>query len=293
MKLLLIPFQKAIYGVLASLAVLSFTASSLAVTVEQVPNPREVNNSWVTDMADILSPTTETQLNQIISQLEAKNGSEIAVVTVPETTASTPKEFATKLFNRWGIGKADKNNGVLLLISQGDRRTEIETGSGIQEILPNAKVSDIINSQITPKFKQGDFNGGTLAGTKALVVAQQTPQSTPKVTDSVTLPPAIVEQYKEDNNILWWLLGGAGLVLAAGVVGRNNTKPQKQSRSHNRKNAFDGSNHGTSVVESSSSDSSSYTSSSDSGSSYTSSSDSGGGSFGGGSSDGGGAGGSW
>jgi len=66
--------------------------SSQALTVEAVPNPQEVNGSWVTDMANILSDSTEAQLNQTISELEAKNGTEIAVVTVPEKPTVFPQE---------------------------------------------------------------------------------------------------------------------------------------------------------------------------------------------------------
>jgi uncharacterized protein len=124
----------------------------------------------VTDKAEILKPETETQLNQTIDQLEAKNGAEMAVVTVQETApAASPKEFATKLFNYWGIGKKGKDNGVLFLISVKDRRVEIETGYGVEGILPDAKVGNIIETQITPRFKQRDFDGGTVAGTRALV----------------------------------------------------------------------------------------------------------------------------
>ena len=60
----------------------------------------------MTDKAEILQPETETQLNRMIARLEAKNGAEIAVVTVPETApAASPKEFTTNLFNYWKIGK--------------------------------------------------------------------------------------------------------------------------------------------------------------------------------------------
>ena len=58
---------------------------------------------------------------------------------------------------------------MLFLISVGDRRVEIETGYGVEAILPDAKVGNIINTEITPRYKQRDFDGGTLAGTKALV----------------------------------------------------------------------------------------------------------------------------
>jgi len=142
-----------------------------ALTIEEVPNPQQVNGTWVTDMAEILSEDTENKLNQIISELETENGTEIAVVTVLETSAAaSPKAFTTELFNHWGIGKADEDNGVLFLISTGDRRVEIETGYGIEPILPDAQVGKIIEAQITPFFKQGNFDAGTLAGTQALVV---------------------------------------------------------------------------------------------------------------------------
>jgi uncharacterized protein len=185
-----------------SLAVISIPSVTLAVPVDQVPNPRQVNGTWVTDMADILSPATEAELNQIINQLEVKNGTEIAVVTVPETSPSaTPKQFATTLFNHWHIGKAEKDNGVLFLISKGDRRVEIETGYGVESILPNALVGDIISQEITPRFKQGDYNGGTIAGTKALLVKLETNN-----------PPAnlTIEQpwYAQIPWYVW--LGGAG-----------------------------------------------------------------------------------
>ncbi len=148
---------------------------SFALTVQQVSNPRQQYHGWVTDMAEILSPSTETQLNQMISDLEAKNGSEIAVVTVPETQpAATPKEFATKLFNYWGIGKKGQDNGVLFLVSVGDRRLEIETGKGIKETLPNSKVTNILDTKIIPEFKSGNFESGVVAGTKELVTSLKT-----------------------------------------------------------------------------------------------------------------------
>ena len=163
-------FQSCVGFSLAAAAMVSIPTISLAVSVEEVPNPRQVDQGWVSDMADILSPATEATLNQKISELEAKNGSEIAVVTVPDTSPSeTPKEFATTLFNYWGIGKAAHNNGVLFLISQGDRRVEIETGYGIEPHLPNDQVAQIIDQQIIPQFKQGNFDGGTLAGIQAVV----------------------------------------------------------------------------------------------------------------------------
>ncbi|MEL7400745.1 MAG: TPM domain-containing protein [Pseudomonadota bacterium] len=145
-------------------------APSVAITPAEVPNPRQENSGWVTDMADMLSSGEEAELNQLISELEATEGHEIAVVTVPDTQPSaTPKAFTTELFNSWGIGKEGEDNGVLFVVSKGDRRTEIEVGYGLEATLPDAKVGEILRSRITPEFKQGNFNTGILNGTQALV----------------------------------------------------------------------------------------------------------------------------
>jgi len=191
-----------------TLAFVLFPFVGLALDVKDVPNPQQINGTWVTDMAEILDEPTEAQLNSVISQLERQNGTEMAVVTVPETAPSaSPKEFTTALFNYWGIGKKGEDNGVLFLISKSDRRVEVETGYGVEAILPDAKVGNIINTKITPRFKQGDFKGGTVAGTKALVVALEAPPGS----------VAPLEEPAQDTNFPWWLLGGGGLVAA--VIG--------------------------------------------------------------------------
>ncbi|MGK7939075.1 MAG: YgcG family protein [Crocosphaera sp.] len=143
----------------------------MAITPQEVPNPKISSGGWVSDLAEILSPTTENQLNEIMDRLETLNHSEMAIVTVSETSEGlSTKAFATELFNYWGIGKKGEDNGVLLLISVEDRRVEIETGYGLQEILPDVKVQQIIDRTILPNFKEGNFALGTVEGTKNLAV---------------------------------------------------------------------------------------------------------------------------
>ena len=162
--------QRFFWVIIFSFALIIFPLTSLALTPQQVPNPQQNYGGWVTDMADILTEDTEAKLNQQISALQAKNGTEIAIVTVPETKPSaTPKQFTTELFNYWGIGKEGIDNGVLFLVSTGDRRVEIETGYGVEGILPDAKVGNIIDTKIIPQFKQDNFEQGILDGTTALI----------------------------------------------------------------------------------------------------------------------------
>ncbi len=149
-------------------------AAVLAVKVEDVPNPRQ-SQGWVTDMAEILNPETEAQINTLVERREQEDGTELVVVTVPDTIPyGSPKEFTTELFNYWGVGKAGVDNGIVFMVSKGDRRVEIETGYGVEEMLPDAKIGNIINQQVTPHFKQGNFDEGVLAGTKALLVEADT-----------------------------------------------------------------------------------------------------------------------
>jgi uncharacterized protein len=207
MKISAIPFKyfisTSIWGLVICLAALP----TQAITVEEVPNLRQLSGDWVTDMAEILKPETEDQLNEMINRLEEKDGAEIAVVTVPETKpATSPKAFATKLFNYWHIGKKEQDNGILFLISKGDRRVEIETGNGMQTILPDAKVTELINTEMLPLFKKNDFDGGTLAGTRSVVIG---------------LEPSLAKDLKTNTSPFWlsalllslWPLLGSLLIL--------------------------------------------------------------------------------
>jgi len=145
---------------------------SAAISITDVPNPQHVDGTWVSDMADLIDPATEAKINQAISELEAETGAEMAVVTVLETQSfASPKSFATELFNTWGIGKAGEDNGVLFLVSKGDRRTEVETGYGIEGVLTDAKVGNILDTRVTPQFKAGNFGQGILSGTQAMSAA--------------------------------------------------------------------------------------------------------------------------
>ncbi|MFM7599621.1 MAG: TPM domain-containing protein [Pseudanabaena sp.] len=145
------------------------TAPLQAIPISDIPNPRKLNGTWVSDVANILSADTESQLNRRISQLAAKNSSEIAIVTVPDTIPSaTPKTYATELFNTWGIGKRGIDNGVLFLISVNDRRIEIETGRGVAPYISDRQVKQIIETQITPEFKRQKYDRGLINGVEEI-----------------------------------------------------------------------------------------------------------------------------
>ncbi len=102
-------------------------------------------------------------MNNVISELHTDLGVEIAVVTVQDV-GGTPKSFATELFNTWGIGDAEANNGLLVLLVMGERRLEMETGYGLESTLPDGWLGTMQQQAMVPHFKQGEFGAGLIAG---------------------------------------------------------------------------------------------------------------------------------
>ena len=148
------------------LLLLASVIVSSVVSVADVPNPRTANR-WVTDQANVLDARAEATLEAAAQALQDARGIELAVVTVDDVR-EPPKAFATALFNRWGIGSAQTNNGVLVLLVMGQRRLEIETGTGIEAALPPAWLADMQARDMVPRFKARDFGGGLVAGVQAI-----------------------------------------------------------------------------------------------------------------------------
>lgn len=140
---------------------------ALAISIDEVPNPR-AQDGWISDVADILDPETEARLEQRLQALHDDLTVEIAVVTLYDVEPLTPKAFATGLFNHWGIGNARANNGLLVLMVMNQRWLEMETGYGLEGVLPNDFLSQLQVREMVPHFKAGDFGVGIEAGLLAV-----------------------------------------------------------------------------------------------------------------------------
>lgn len=148
-----------------------------AITVDKVPNVHVADSTlYVSDPAGILSPPAIDRLNAEIDRIWHDTDAEIAVVVVDEVDPSmTPREFGVKLFEKWGIGRSDKDNGVLLLLSRDDRRAEIVTGYGMEGMIPDIVAGHIINNEMIPRLREGDYDGGVEAGVAELIQIIQDP----------------------------------------------------------------------------------------------------------------------
>ena len=134
-------------------------------------------DGWVYDAAHVLDAATKAQLNALAADVEQQTSAEIAIVVVGTTAPQTPKQYVTALFNRWGVGKRGADNGVMILLAVRDRRIEIETGYGVEGILPDGKVGEIIRTAMLPHLRQQAWGVGLVAGMQriALVLHQDSP----------------------------------------------------------------------------------------------------------------------
>ena len=150
------------------LALCVSTSAQTIWRVETVPNTRlQGNDIHVSDPDGYLSDSVEMTINTALCAI--RDRADVFVVTLSSIGKAEPKHFATTLFNNWGIGDAETNNGVLLLFVEDQHALEFETGYGAEEILTDAKCERIFTKTIVPFFKAGDYEGGLSAGVADIV----------------------------------------------------------------------------------------------------------------------------
>jgi uncharacterized protein len=184
-----------------------------AEPLTSIPNPRTRDGTWVTDMPGMLRADTIVRLNAAIGEFERTNGAEMAVVVIRQLDGVSIEEVAVKLFDLWNIGKASRDNGLLLLWSTGDRRVRVEVGYGLEGVLPDGKVGAILDTYVIPKFREGQFDEGLLAGVDALLSAARA--------EPVELPSPRSESYERDSpGIAAMVVGGmlAGIPISLGSI---------------------------------------------------------------------------
>jgi uncharacterized protein len=119
----------------------------------------------VTDLTATLTSDQRAALEQKLAALEARKGSQVAVLLVPTTLPETVEQYAIRVFDQWKLGRKGMDDGVLLLVAKNDRKLRIEVGYGLEGAIPDAIAKRVMDEDIVPLFKQGNFYGGISAGT--------------------------------------------------------------------------------------------------------------------------------
>jgi uncharacterized protein len=124
----------------------------------------------VSDFSGIISAETKAKIEQIAREMDKNNLAQLAVVTLPTTDGMPVNAFATKLFNQWGIGKKETNNGLMILVVTRDHLVRVEVGRGMEKKVPNSYAEKVVREMET-RFRTGNFDGGLVEATLMLKAA--------------------------------------------------------------------------------------------------------------------------
>lgn len=140
-----------------------------ALAAETIPPPPA---QYFNDYAGVVSGATAVQLNQKLDQFERDSSCQILVAVFPKMQSdSSIEDYAVRVFQSWKVGQSDKNNGAVLFVFIQDRKMFLQTGYGLEGAMPDAICKRIIEDEIKPPFKAGNYDAGLTAGVTAMLAA--------------------------------------------------------------------------------------------------------------------------
>ena len=209
--------------ILFVMAFLALGLQAKTYTVENLPNVQLQDSSKLLVNPDgIISVQQGARIDSLLCDIRRQSTAEVVAVIVDDIDGDVD-DFATNLFNTWGVGKKDVNNGVVILVAKDRRRAVIRTGYGDEGLLPDVICKRILRDVMTPCFKEGDYEGGMLAGVSEV--------------HRLTTDPAAIEELKSkgdkdsSGNSMWGivaLVGVGGVCFAAYRKGKKMSKPKCQ-----------------------------------------------------------------
>ena len=130
-----------------------------SVAFAEVPD-KPTHDLYVVDNANMLDKSTKSDILNKGKELEDNTGAQFVVVTINSLDGQDIESYSNDLFNSWGIGSKDNNNGVLLVVAKNDHKYRLEIGSGLEGTLTDSLCYDLLSKDIKPKFKESKYNEG-------------------------------------------------------------------------------------------------------------------------------------
>jgi uncharacterized protein len=121
------------------------------------------------DEANVLSQQDKAMLEYLVKSEDDSTSNQIAVLIIPSIDGDDIDSYANRVYNKWGLGTKKNDNGVLFLISVGDRRMRMEVGAGLEGALTDVQASRIDRDRVAPYFRQGDYASGVKAGVVSII----------------------------------------------------------------------------------------------------------------------------
>ena len=154
---------------LAELLVMGCAAGVETPATAQAAPPALELSGRVVDAADIIAGPKEAELTRTLAMLEKETGVQIVGATTPSLNGRTITDYSLDLANSWGLGNAERDNGLLLLVAPTERRVRIEVGYGLEASVRDEEASFIIQNEILPHFRSGEYETGITAAVDALI----------------------------------------------------------------------------------------------------------------------------
>jgi uncharacterized membrane protein YgcG len=149
--------------------------------------PRPKPFTFVNDQANMLNANDAKKLENGLRKYADTYGTQVVLVTVPSLGGSSAADYARKLGTSWGVGQRDKNNGIVVLLSGKERQMSIEAGSGLRSVITPELTRRVINQEMTPAFKQGNYFAGLSKGL-GTIMRTANPSSDPRKSQDATTP---------------------------------------------------------------------------------------------------------
>lgn len=161
--------------------------SGFAQDVPERPNPPRLVN----DLANVMTPEQQQQMEAELDEFANQTSTQIAVVTLPSLNGFDISDLAIRIGEKWGVGQKGKNNGIVILFKPktGNEKGQvfIAVGYGLESIIPDAVANrNVVDYEMIPRFKEGDIYGGLEAGIKvikSLAIGEYTAKAYQKKTD--------------------------------------------------------------------------------------------------------------
>lgn len=183
-----------------------------------------VPQHYFNDYANVVSPSTASQLNSTLENFERQSSDQIIVAIFPKMQSdSSIEDYTVRVARAWQVGQKDKNNGAVLFIFVQDHTMFLEVGYGLEGVLPDAICKRIIDEEISPRFHNHDFDGGCTAGVQAILAAVKgeyhgTGQT---VAERRTQNDILIyRNHEQFRQILWGIIIVAFLVIVMSNRGR-------------------------------------------------------------------------
>jgi len=140
-----------------------FLTFCTCLATASTPQPPSMPHDYVVDLAGVIPEEVQAQLNAYLKELEQKTTAQVLVLTVQSLDGQSIEEFAFNTKELWKLGQKGKDNGLLIAVAVHDRKYRIETGYGLEGVLPDSLVGSIGREYLVPSFRKGDYGTGIYA----------------------------------------------------------------------------------------------------------------------------------